>query len=168
MRPLVIIALCVVSLFAVAGVASGTPGGDSAVGGGQTAFDEIGFGLSAHSGPAGEDAHGHFSAGISLEPPFPKVGEIGVPVTCLNVVANRATIGGVIEQSNAPGGGEVPFFAEGESVILVAIDNGNPASGTPDMLGLIAAGLPVPPTVCPPPPLVSDPIARGNITITDA
>jgi len=106
---------------------------DSAHGGGQ-ATDETGFGFSAQSDPAGMDAHGHITTKITRAGVV--LGQIHARVTCLHVSGNRATLGGRIEQSNAPGGGEVPGLEEGKGVYLFVEDNGEPANEdtTPDRL----------------------------------
>lgn len=143
-------------------------GRDFAVGGGRTVPDELGFGFSAHSGPLGEDPKGHMSFGLSLAPPFPKVAQVTIDVTCLTVVANVATIGGRITHVNAPGGGPVPFVIEGRGALFVATDNGNPINGQPvDQFAFVALPF-APPAICPPSGPVPGPLENGNILVHDA
>jgi hypothetical protein len=141
---------------------------DFAVGGGRTVPDNLGFGFSAHSGPLGENPKGHMSFGLSLAPPFPKVAQVTIDVTCLTVVLNVATIGGEITHVNAPGGDPVPIVQEGRGALFVATDNGNPVNGQPvDQFAFVA--LPAaPPAICPPLGPFAGPLTNGNILVHDA
>jgi hypothetical protein len=152
-------------LLALAIPAVAGAGGVFVVGGGQTTPDNLGFGLSAHIGPDGMP-FGELTAGLSIAPPFPKVAEFTSKITCLNVIGNRAMIGSVITQVNAPGGGGIPGFAPGMGLLSMAVDNGNPASGAPpdEFNGVAISPGPIP--VCPPPFGEITPIAHGNILIS--
>jgi hypothetical protein len=142
-------------------------GHDFAVGGGRTASDDLGFGFSAHSGPLGQDPQGHMSFGLSLAPPFPKVAQVTVDVTCLTVVGNVATIGGEFTHVNAPGGGPVPVVQEGGGGLFVVTDNGNPVNGQSlDQFAFVSV-LNAPPTICPFFGAVAGPLANGNILVHD-
>jgi hypothetical protein len=136
------------------------PNQDLVSGTGHARFSEefdIDVHVNAKSGPSGEDPQGHFFfTGVSS---FGSA-DIRGDVTCLNVVGNRATIGGEITQSRV----DNPSFEEGEGVLIFVEDNGEPGKAN-DMLELFAE--PTPPTVCPPP----EPdfaITGGNYIVHDA
>jgi hypothetical protein len=131
---------------------------DFAVGGGQSSVGSN-FGLSAHSGPSGEDAFGHVSE------TFPGGDKYRARVVCLQVVTDvtgvkRAGIIGQITESSsntAPAG----FF-----VRWSVRDTGLPG-GDGDGFRRAITSIQPNPMVCP--PRVGDPnLEHGNINIHDA
>jgi hypothetical protein len=119
--------------------------------------------VNATSGPLGEDARGHFffrrSGGGPTIPEFDLRGR----VTCLTVVANRATVGGIIEKSRQP------TAQEGQGFTIIVEDNGSPGGDpvTPDRW--TASLGPTPPVVCPPPPTTGlIPVEQGNFVVQEA
>ena len=114
--------------------------------------------VDAHSGPAGEDAHGHFAldqAGLI---------DYFADVTCLKVVGNEAVMGGVITKEKTGLTGIV-----GTGVLQFVVDNGEPGAAlpTPDRSVTFFTG--VPPPVCPPPdPFPFFPVDQGNYVVNDA
>lgn len=71
--------------------------------------------IEAISGPAGEDPKGHFYVLDGFRPL-----DFRGRVTCLRVLGNMATVGGVVTQSREP------LPPEGTGVIINAMDNGEP------------------------------------------
>lgn len=129
------------------------------------------FAFTAHIGPAGrargwEVARGDLDGSGPL-PPFRFRG----PVTCLNVVGNRASF--FYEYRRA----EPPFF-QGGGVQVYVEDNGRPRNGHAVDGSAFDAPLPGPgpglpplegPTVCPPPRVTGyDLIEAGNLVVHDA
>jgi hypothetical protein len=100
--------------------------GDYAVGGGTNGFFQLG--LSAHSGPSGEDPGGFVSARSRPNGDFPVTGEFPVPfrfgghVTCLTVDGSRASIKYRFDHDADPTmkDGGIQIFVE---------DNGPPQNG---------------------------------------
>jgi hypothetical protein len=132
---------------------------DFAVGGGQSSVGSN-FGLSAHSGPSGEDAFGHLSDTI------PGDGKIRARVVCLQVVTNVTTgekragmIGQITESSSntAPAG----FF------IRVSVRDTGLPGGDQDGYRRSIQSIPPNPLVCPPQAVIFN-IEHGNINIHDA
>jgi hypothetical protein len=130
---------------------------DLAAGTGQ--LDAAGLALKAHvnamSGPSGENPQGDFyleAATSSFPTPF----HVRGGVTCLNVVGNRATVGGVIERSDNPA------FPEGSGIFLFIRDDDE---GVGDGIG--ASTNAVPPQTCQflEPGL---PNTQGNFIVHDA
>jgi hypothetical protein len=166
MRKVLVVLGCVVGsvVLAVApAVAQGSPH-DFVAGGGQhlafgTGPGVVAFGISAHSGPAGEAARGSLT--------FTTTGEgtqsLHARVTCLIVVGNEAFATGVFTH---------PPEAEGQIVVLDAVDNGNPSqSATPDLIRFSFAGFIVPAPGQPDcflPVLPPVPVTAGNIVVHDA
>jgi hypothetical protein len=117
------------------------------------------FGISAHSGPLGEDPQGSLT--------FTNAGEgtqsFHARVTCLIVVDNEAFATGIFTH---------PESSEGEIVVLDAVDNGNPGqSSVPDLIRFSFAGaiVPVPGQPdCFLPVLPPVEVTRGNIVVHDA
>src|SRR5436190_761730 len=70
--------------------AAAAASGDYAVGGGTNGFFQLG--LSAHSGPSGEDPGGFVSARSRPNGGFPAPFRFGGHVTCLRVDGNKASI----------------------------------------------------------------------------
>lgn len=106
--------------------------------------------VSAHSGPSGEDPHGHFSLDQG-------VGDIQfwAEVTCLNVQGNLAAIGGVTVKSRSG-------IPAGTGVLQIVQDLGSP--GDMDRSQTFIGSTPV---VCPtpfPPGFEAD---RGNYGVVD-
>lgn len=132
------------------------PNKDLTAGTGQ--LDTFGLELKVHvnamSGPSGEDPRGHFY--LEAATPFLSV-DVRGQVTCLNVVGNKATVGGRIERSNHP------FFPEG-SGILLWIDDDDEGEG--DENAALFTG--TPPQSCPPPIEPFVPNNKGNFIVHDA
>jgi hypothetical protein len=135
---------------------------DFAVGGGQSSLLPAGssnFGLSAHSGPSGEDAFGHLSDTI------PDDGKIRARIVCLQVVTDLSgvkragMIGEITESSSntAPAG----FF-----IRVSARDTGLPG-GDQDGYRRSIQSIPPNPLLCPPQGLIPN-LEHGNINIHDA
>jgi hypothetical protein len=153
----------VASLALAVNLASATPGNaqgpktDLAAGTGQTDFfgSEIKVHVNAQSGPSGEDPRGHFSY-QAVDPSLDF--EISGRVTCLNVVGNRAVVGGVVERSNDPS------FPAGEGVLIFIVDDDKGAGD-----GFFAVATDTPET-CPPPPPFEPPFPtnQGNWVVHDA
>ena len=150
----------VASLALAMNLASATPGNgqgpktDLAAGTGQGVFsgNEIEVRVNAQSGPSGEDPRGHFYYQES-DSAFAISGR----VTCLNVVGNRAAVGGVIERSNDP------VLDVGAGVLLFIRDDDEGAGD--------AFELSVDPTpeTCPLPlSEPSFPANQGNLVVHDA
>ncbi len=159
--------LCaVVSAITISGAASAVAQGsprDFVVGGGQhlafgTGPGVVAFGISAHSGPAGEDPHGSLTFTLTGE----GMQSLHAYVTCLIVAGSEAFATGIFTH---------PASAEGQTVVLDAVDNGNPGSATPDLIRFSFAGaiVPVPGQPdCFLPVLPPVPVTRGNILVHDA
>jgi hypothetical protein len=135
---------------------------DFVVAGFQDEF-EVNWGVSAHSGPSGEEPFGHVSVTFPEGPSDDKQGRFRV--TCVNVEGNLAAIGAVPTQAASndvedtfvflfrdagPGGGEGPGAAQLDGFEFVFQD----PNECQNPLALVeAAG--------------SDPIERGNILVHD-
>ena len=131
---------------------------DFAVGGGQSSAGSN-FGLSAHSGPSGEDAFGHLSDTI------PDDGKIRARVVCLQVVTDpsgvkRAGIIGQITESSSN------TFPAGSFIVSSVRDTGLPG-GEGDGYRRAFTSIPPNPSLCPPQRVIFD-IVHGNINIHDA
>jgi hypothetical protein len=140
---------------AAAGAAPGNGNGpkkDSVTGGGKSAVDTQ-FGFAAHSGPNGENPHGHATLKNKGA-----VTERKGHVVCLRVEGNRAIFGIRLQK---PDPSNPNPFRE-----FVVQDNGNPSSGTPDLLQE-ASDSATPPDCDSVPPLLGLPIKSGNINVTD-
>jgi hypothetical protein len=102
----------------VATPASAAPPNDSVTGGGKHVVT-LTQGISAHSGPAGEDPRGNVT-----------IAQNGVglfahgDVTCLLVTGNRAVITWVVTSNNGFGA------VEGQLIVTEVVDNGNPGQST--------------------------------------
>jgi hypothetical protein len=143
---------------AVEAQANSTDARDFAVGGGQSSVGSN-FGLSAHSGPAGEDAFGHMSDTI------PDDGKIRARVVCLQVVTDmtgvkRAGLIGQITESSSN------TFPAGSFIRSSVRDTGL-SGGSGDGYRRAFTSIPPNPMVCPPQALIFD-IGHGNINIHDA
>jgi hypothetical protein len=130
---------------------------DLAAGTGQ--LDAAGLALKAHvnamSGPSGENPQGDFYLEAAISS-FPTPFHVRGGVTCLNVVGNRATVGGVIERSDHPA------FPEGSGIFLFIRDDDE---GVGD--GIAAGQNAAPPQTCQflEPGL---PNTQGNFIVHDA
>jgi hypothetical protein len=138
---------------------------DFVVGGfqeGSTQVD-INWGVSAHSGPSGEEPFGHVSGTI---PEFNTDAKQGRwRVTCVNVAGNLAAIGGVPTQAASNDAGHALFVFR----------DGGPGGGTPvepDGFEFLPGRI-GDPSACPDPGLLlraagAPPIESGNILVHDA
>jgi hypothetical protein len=143
---LTILGLGVAGMLAVPGAVAQAPTQDSVTGQAQfqSRFQVFNFSFDAHSGPSGEQPSG-------------TVDDV-VPVTCLNVSGNRATISAA------------PNPSTGASPALFYVED-NDGAGQ-DRIG-VEPFLPAPVTVCPDPALISTtlpsfPITSGDLTVVDA
>ena len=96
------------------------PNHDFAAGGGSNGFFQIG--LSAQSGPAGENPRGYVSARSRPDGGFPVPFRFGGEVTCLRVEGNRASIKYRFDHADNP------LIVDGGIQIYVE-DNGEPENG---------------------------------------
>ena len=134
---------------------------DFAVGGGLS-FINSSFGFSAHcevadcSGPTGGPATGHFSETCenSAGCTFPEF-KNRVEVTCLNVLGNKATIGGVFTEAADN------QFPAGTGFVIV-VREGRAEVGGAQTISLVPPGL-----NCPPPAIEPAAITHGRITVND-
>jgi hypothetical protein len=124
----------VVGLLAFLFTAPAALAGDYAVGGGNNTNGWFQIGLSAHSGPSGEDPRGYVSARSRPNGDFPLPFRFGGEVTCLRVEGNQATIKYRFDHADNP-------LLVGGGIEIRAEDNGNPGDGPPVDRG--AAGLPM-------------------------
>lgn len=108
--------------------------------------------INAKSGPAGEDPRGHFYISQGGFADFRGT------VTCLNVVGNRAIVGGEVKRSSAG------LPAEGTGFLQLIVDNGEPGDSDSSLTVLT----PVPPTTCPTPSSDGITATRGNYVVHDA
>jgi hypothetical protein len=155
----------VMVLLLTARASSAGPPMDFVAGGGQhlafgTGPDVVNFGITAHSGPAGENPTGAMTSQIAGEgsPAF------HAEVTCLMVAANRAIATGIFTQ---------PESARGQIVVGDFVDNST--SGTADLIRFSFDGFI---TEVTPPSGVEGPcfvpilppveVIRGKIVINDA
>ncbi len=152
----------VASLALAVNLASATPGNgqgpktDLAAGTGQTVFlgTEVKAHVNAQSGPSGEDPRGHFYY-QAVDPSLDF--DIRGRVTCLTVVGNRATVGGVVERSNDP------TFPAGQGVWFFIRDDDEGAGDAFEARGTAT------PETCPPP--IEEPFFlnnQGNWVVHDA
>jgi hypothetical protein len=143
---------------AVEALANSSSERDFAVGGGQSSVGSN-FGLSAHSGPSGEDAFGHLSDTI------PDDGKIRARVVCLQVVTDPSGVkrAGMIGQITESSSNTAPpgFF------IRVSVRDTGLAGGSGDGYRRSIQSIPPNPLVCPPQALIFN-IEHGNINIHDA
>jgi hypothetical protein len=95
-------------------------GGDYAVGGGTNGFFQIG--VSAHSGPSGEDPSGFVAARSRPNGGFPVPFRFGGHVTCLLVDGNLASIKYRFDHSEDPS-------MEGGGIQIYIDDEGEPQDG---------------------------------------
>jgi hypothetical protein len=165
MRKLAVLLSCALSTVLLVSGAASAAGGphDFVVGGGQhlafgTGPGVVAFGVSAHSGPSGEDPKGSLT--------FTNTGEgtqsFHAKVTCLIVAGNEAFATGVLTH---------PDSVEGQTVVLHAVDNGNPDSATPDLIRFSFEPFIVPEPGQPDcflPVLAPVPVTKGNMVVHDA
>jgi hypothetical protein len=126
------------------------PPQDFAVGGGQTIFEST-VGFSAHSGPSGEDARGHYAEtvlGGSIKD--------RAEVTCLRVVGNEAVFVGVVTDAASntvpPGTVQTTFVRDDDEMLGDGVRN------------LIGVGTP---GICPTPDLLPPPLLSGEVVVHD-
>jgi hypothetical protein len=159
----------VVALVALAALIApaSAPAGDYVVGGGNNTNEWFEIGLSAHSGPSGEDPRGYVSARSRPQGGFPLPFRFGGEVTCLRVEGNQATIKYRFDHADNP-------LLVGGGIEIRAEDNGNPGDGPPVDRG--AAGLPMTkdlfeatlPGVCGDPRLgLYNDVNSGNVVVHD-
>lgn len=100
---------------------------------------------------------------------------LNTQVTCLKVVGNKATVGGIITDTDLPG-------STGWALIWIVQDNGNPLSATPDAATFQARGplddptwTPGFPYICPSPDTATSlfglsyfPLNAGDFVVQDA
>jgi hypothetical protein len=145
-----------------------TPGPkhDFAAGGGSNGFFQIG--LSAQSGPEGENPRGYVSARSRPNGGFPVPFRFGGEVTCLRVDGNRASIKYRFDHADNPliVGGGIQIFVE---------DNGEPEDGQTADQTAFEPPMPPPlfdasqPSVCSDPNLAAyTPGETGNLVVHDA
>jgi hypothetical protein len=110
--------------------------------------------VNAKSGPMGGDPQGGFRF-EAVDPPFDL--DVGGRVTCLQVIDNRATVGGEIERSNDP------RFPEGSGILLFVRDDDEGAGD-----GVANQLLSSPPQTCQffAEPFLQD--IQGNFIVHDA
>ena len=147
---------------------------DFAVGGGQHGVNFMGEcsnkfgncvneGLSAQSGPSGENPQGHVSATYETAQPFKLRG----PVICLDVQGNEAFIEVMQTADGAPG------FPKGFPFLVHVIDGGNPVNGTGDFIANRGPADIIGPSALHPCGFDRDPLEpvapleRGNISVRD-
>jgi hypothetical protein len=131
---------------------------DFAVGGGQSSVGSN-FGVSAHSGPSGQDAFGHLSDTI------PDDGKIRARVVCLQVITDttgvkRAGIIGRITESSSN------TFPAGTFIRSSVRDTGL-SGGEGDGYRRTFQSIVPNPMVCPPQTVIFN-LEHGNININDA
>ena len=116
--------------------------------------------INAKSGPSGEDPQGHFFFKGEVDRlSYDFWGE----VTCLTVEDDRATVGGVIEESKLPSPPGLPDPLEGTDVIIEIADNRDPDA--PDQFSVLF--LIPPPEQCTFFP-VGAPTGQGNFIVHNA
>ena len=151
------LAFAVPLVLGVSGGAAGQGGpNDQVTGAGHHSVPDTQFTISAHSGPAGEDARGTLSFKIDGQP------RIHADVRCLTVVGNQAFATAVITRPEA--------FA-GQLVVMHAVDAGNLSDVAPDLLrfSFVPFITPQPNNPgCFLPVLPPVPVTQGNIVINDA
>ena len=118
--------------------------------------------VDAISGPRGEDPSGTFYTRYPVGAWIQSGVELRGNVVCMTVTGNRATVGGVVQQSSDS------RYPAGTGVLLVFRDNGSPGAGRDTQLSFF--GSDVNPRACPvpsegeyPEPLLSD----GDFTVHD-
>jgi hypothetical protein len=140
---------------------------DFVVGGFQEGFalGDINWGVSAHSGPSGEEPFGHVSATLPKGATDETETQGRWRVTCVNVAGKLAAIGGVPTQAASN---------DAEPSLFVFRDGG-PGGGTPvepDGFEFLPGRI-GDPSACPDPSLLlraagAPPIESGNILVHDA
>ncbi len=157
-RIMSVLAVAILATVAFSGVALAThsngngPNKDFVTGSTRFPFLDAKVHINAMSGPSGEDPRGHFYINQESFAVFRGT------VTCLNVVGNRAMVGGEVERSS-PG-----FPDEGTGFLQLIVDNGEPGDSDSSETTLTE----VPPTICPPPLPSGIPATRGNYVVHDA
>jgi hypothetical protein len=131
------------------GAGAGPPR-DFAVGGGQTIFEST-VGFSAHGGPSGEDARGHYAEtvlGGSIKD--------RATVTCLRVAGNEGVFVSVVADAASntvpPGTVQTTYVRDNDDLFGDGV------------LNLIGVGTP---GICPPPGLFPPPLLSGQVVVHD-
>jgi hypothetical protein len=158
--PLVVLSLAAFPAIAIADHSEGTgpSSQDKADGSAKFSLVDAHVVVNATSGPAGQDPDGKFG--------LDQMGVIDffADVTCLNVVGNKAAIGGVVTKT------KTGFPPPGEGILQLVIDNGEPGADSPppDMSQTFFTG--APPAVCPDPNtiVVGFNVDQGNYVVHDA
>jgi hypothetical protein len=127
---------------------------DFVVGGGENLDQD--FGLSAHSGPLGEDPFGHASATLGQ----PDTLQYRARVTCLTVAGNLAAVGLVPTDAQSNDFGAL-------QLVLAIRDSGLPG-GTGDGIQIVSAGNAQNCAAFVAAAAVADPLDRGNLLVHDA
>src|SRR3954468_18313919 len=86
---------------------------------------------------------------------------IKATVVCVNVDGNQATVGAIVDQSNAV------VVSPGSGILRKVIDNGSGRNDRPDEIGV---GFYAPGTPCPPPaltPITMGAVDQGNFVVKD-
>ncbi len=179
-RSTVVGALALAALVATAGAALATHSGgkgpkrDLATGTGiRTAVlpngsdTRVMMGVSAHSGPSGENARGHFFVKRKTDPPVAGRPDLDFSgsVTCLRVIGNQAIVGGVVTKDRL----DLPNNQiEGTGFLGAYIDN-DQVSGDADDQSNSSPGLAPPGDVCPMSFfLPTAPFQQGNYVVHNA
>jgi hypothetical protein len=152
--------LALAALVASATPAAADPPHDAVTGGGVHNINVV-DGISAHSGPNGEDPRGNVTITIQGDGLFGHG-----KVTCLLVDGNDAIITWVVTSKNGSS------LDAGDVVVTEVVDNGNPGeSTTPDLIRNSFEGAIVEDDDNPGcflPVLAPVPVEQGNYTVRDA
>jgi hypothetical protein len=121
------------------------------------------MGVSARSGPSGENARGRFFVKRTTDPPVAGRPDLDFSgrVTCLRVVGNRAIVGGVVTRDKL----DLPSNQiEGTGFLAVYVDNDQLAGADDESNS--TPGLPAPGNVCPTSaPFPTAPFQQGNYVV---
>ena len=159
MRRLPVVALSAVVLAAIPTIATAKhgpgngkgPKHDLVVGSARFSAPVARVRINAKSGPNGENPRGHFflaQSGLQFRG----------SVTCVLVVGNQASVGGMVTRSSV-GGPPV-----GSGFIQLTEDNGSPGRNDRSETMLV----PNPPATCPAPTQPALVLAKGNYVVKDA
>lgn len=184
-RSTVVLTLALMSLAVTAGVALAThskgkgPKRDFATGTAtRTAVlangsdTRVKMGVSARSGPSGEDARGRFFVKRKTEPAVTGRPDLDFSgrVTCLRVTGNRAIVGGVVTRDKL----DLPSNQiEGTGFLGIYVDN-DQVGGRPDDESNSTPGLAPPGNTCPTSVILptgtlpTAPFQQGNYVVHDA
>ena len=130
------------------------------------------MGVSARSGPSGENARGRFFVKRTTDPAVAGRPDLDFSgeVTCLRVTGNRAIVGGVVTRDKL----DLPSNQiEGTGFLGIYVDNDQLSGGADDQSNS-TPGLATPGDVCPTSvilptgPLPTAPFQQGNYNVHDA